>query len=77
MGNVIEKSFKEIWQSDRYWDVQKKVRTIVNVNKDCESNCRQHYINRFLSFEGQNSIDKIKEEYKEHIAKIPNHINFI
>ena len=77
MGNVVEKSFKEIWQSERYWEVQDKIRKHVNVNKDCESNCRQHYVNRFLAFDGQNSIGKIKEEYKEHIARKPNHINFI
>jgi radical SAM protein with 4Fe4S-binding SPASM domain len=77
MGNVIEKSFKEIWQSDRYWIVQEKVRKEVNVNKDCESNCRQHYINRFLFHEGKTKLDLIKEDYKNLIAKKPNHINFI
>ena len=77
MGNVIEKSFKEIWQSDRYWEVQEKVKTIVNVNKDCESNCRQHYINRFLFHEGKTKLDTIKEDYKNLISKKPNHINFI
>ena len=69
MGNVIDKSFKEIWKSDRYWEVQKKVREIVNVNKDCESNCRQHYINRFLFHEGKNDLSKIKGDYKDHIEK--------
>ena len=77
MGNVIEKSFKEIWQSDRYWQVQEKVRKEVNVNKDCESNCRQHYINRFLFHEGKTKLDLIKEDYKNLIVKKPNHINFI
>ena len=33
MGNIIEKSFKEIWESDRYWEVQEKIRKEVNVNK--------------------------------------------
>ena len=56
MGNVVEKSFKEIWQSERYWEVQEKIRKHVNVNNDCESNCRQHYVNRFLAFDGKKSI---------------------
>jgi radical SAM protein with 4Fe4S-binding SPASM domain len=47
MGNIIERPFKEIFESDRYWEVQRRIQS-VNVNKDCESNCRQHYINRFL-----------------------------
>ena len=77
MGNVIDKSFKEIWLSERYWEVQEKIRKHVNVNKDCESNCRQHYINRFLFFDGKKSLTDTKKQYKEHIAKKPNHINFI
>ena len=57
--------------------MQEKIRKHVNVNKDCESNCRQHYINRFLFFDGKKSLTDTKKQYKEHIAKKPNHINFI
>jgi len=77
MGNIIDKSFKEIWQSERYWEVQEKIRKEVNVNKHCESNCRQHYINRFLFHEGKKNMDQIKKDYKEHIDHKPDHINFI
>ncbi len=77
MGNIINKSFKEIWESDRYWEVQEKIRKEVNVNKHCESNCRQHYINRFLFHEGKTNMEKIKEDYKKHIDNKPDHINFI
>ena len=77
MGNIINKSFKEIWESDRYWEVQEKIRNEVNVNKHCESNCRQHYINRFLFHEGKTNMEKIKEDYKKHIDNKPDHINFI
>jgi len=77
MGNVVEKSFKEIWQSERYWEVQEKIRKHVNVNNDCESNCRQHYVNRFLAFDGKKSISSLQEDYKDHISKKPGHINFI
>ncbi len=77
MGNIIEKSFKEIWQSERYWEVQEKIRKEVNVNKHCESNCRQHYINRFLFHEGKKNMEQLKKDYKEHIDRKPDHINFI
>ena len=60
MGNLKEKSFKEIVESDRYWKVQQKIKE-VNVNKECESNCRQHYINQFLW----------------SVARDPEHVNFI
>lgn len=77
MGNIIEKSFKKIWESDRYWEVQEKIRKEINVNKHCESNCRQHYINRFLFHEGKTNMEKIKKDYKKHIDRKPDHINFI
>ena len=77
MGNINQKSFKEIWESERYWEVQEKIRKEVNVNKHCESNCRQHYINRFLFHEGKSDINKIKDEYSDHISRTPDHINFI
>ncbi len=60
IGNITNNSFKELFQSDRYWEVQKLIQT-VNVNKDCESNCRQYYINRTL----------------QQIKSPPKHLNFI
>ena len=59
MGNIIEKSFREIVFSDRYWEVQRKVQSL-DVNRDCESNCKQFYINIFL----------------ERLKNPPDHINF-
>jgi len=59
MGNIIKKPFREIVGSDRYWEVQRRVQEF-NVNKNCESNCKQFYINIFL--------DQLKNP--------PDHINF-
>ncbi len=70
MGNIIEQSFKEIFESERYWEVQQRVQA-VNVNKDCESNCRQHYLNRFLS-----DINGQPKDLKEPDFT-PQHVNFI
>jgi radical SAM protein with 4Fe4S-binding SPASM domain len=47
MGNITETPFSEIVQSDRYWEVQKKIEK-VDVNHNCETNCRQYYVSRFL-----------------------------
>jgi radical SAM protein with 4Fe4S-binding SPASM domain len=60
MGNIIKSRFKDIVAGERYWNVQKRIRK-VDVNHECESNCRQHYINEFL--------------YK--LSEKPKHINFI
>ncbi len=47
MGNIIETPFAEIVKSDRYWEVQKKIEH-VDVNRECETNCRQYYASSFL-----------------------------
>ena len=60
MGNLNDTPLAEIVSSERYWEVQKRVQT-VDVNLGCESNCRQHYINQFLS----------------SIKTTPDHVNFI
>lgn len=60
MGNVIETPFADIVSSERYWEVQDRVMR-VNVNRDCETNCRQHYVNQFLY----------------NLASPPDHVNFI
>ena len=60
MGNIIDTSFQDILRSEKYWEVQKRIQS-VDVNRDCESNCRQHYVNQFLS----------------GLKNIPQHVNFI
>ena len=49
IGNIAEKSFKEIWQSERYWEV---INLIASDKFDprtmCGSLCLQHKVNEFL-----------------------------
>lgn len=47
MGNILQQSFEEILTSERYWEVQEKISGI-DVNRDCETNCRHYYICGFL-----------------------------
>ena len=47
MGDMTKMTFKEIVESDRYWEVVQKVAQI-NVHKKCYSNCRTDCINSFL-----------------------------
>jgi radical SAM protein with 4Fe4S-binding SPASM domain len=60
MGNIIESSLKDVITGDVYRQVQKKIQNI-NVNKDCETNCRHYYINQFLW----------------ELKNPPEHVNFI
>jgi len=48
MGNIRTESFKDILNSDKYKKVQEKVKTL-DVNKECETNCRHYYMNVFLN----------------------------
>jgi radical SAM protein with 4Fe4S-binding SPASM domain len=48
MGNLYEKSFYDIFNSDQYWKVIDKVLSKINCKKDCYSNCRTNNINEYL-----------------------------
>jgi MoaA/NifB/PqqE/SkfB family radical SAM enzyme/metal-sulfur cluster biosynthetic enzyme len=48
MGDLTQKGFKEIFESDRYWEVIARQVCTVDVHKECYSNCRTHNINEFL-----------------------------
>lgn len=47
MGDLVSQSFKEILESNRYWEVVEKVK-LIDAQKECYSNCRTHAINEFL-----------------------------
>lgn len=73
IGNIVEKSFKEIWQSKRYWEV---INFLASDRFDartmCGSLCLQHNVNEFLwdLKQGNASLETPKTEP-------PLHINFI
>lgn len=73
IGNIAETSFKEIWQSDRYWEV---VDLIASEKFDartmCGSLCLQHKVNEFLWDLKQGDV--ILEEPND---APPSHVNFI
>lgn len=73
IGNITETSFKELWESDRYWEV---IRSISSNNYDarkmCGSLCLQHKVNEFLW-----QIKDQKKTLKKPAGNIPVHKNFI
>jgi len=72
IGNIAETSFKELWKSERYWEV---VNLIASEKFDartmCGSLCLQHKVNEFLW--GL----KNGEPMPEPDGPAPDHINFI
>jgi radical SAM protein with 4Fe4S-binding SPASM domain len=46
-GNVHEKSLKEIWESERYWEIVEHMEKEFNVQTQCQGCCRQDASNEF------------------------------
>jgi len=74
IGNICDKRFKEIWESDRYWEVMNYLASPrFNAQKMCGSLCLQHKVNETL------------DEYQKGRLQFPNtslttapqHINFV
>lgn len=73
IGNITEKSFKEIWQSERYWEVMNFIALKeFDARTDCGTLCLQHKVNEFLwEFKKDNSLINQESDSK------PMHVNFI
>ena len=73
IGNICEKSFKDIWRSERYWEVIGLLASEkFDARKMCGSLCLQHKVNEFLW--------KLKTEalaFPEAGEESPPHVNFI
>ena len=75
IGNIAEKSFKEIWQSDRYWEVMNYITSDkFNTKFDCGTLCLQHKVNEFLWDLKNGDISLLNDR---DLDKTPMHINFI
>tara|TARA_B100000959_G_scaffold260478_1_gene296992 strand:+ start:689 stop:1792 length:1104 start_codon:yes stop_codon:yes gene_type:complete len=73
IGNIVEKSFKEIWRSERYWEVLKLLASDkFSAKTMCGALCLQHKVNECL-----NDIKDGKSVLKEPTEDPPMHVNFI
>jgi MoaA/NifB/PqqE/SkfB family radical SAM enzyme len=73
IGNIVDTPFKQIWQSDRYWEV---INLIASDEFDartmCGSLCLQHKVNEFLW-----SLKHEGRTLEDPVGPPPMHINFI
>jgi len=73
IGNIVDTSFKEIWKSERYWEVMDFLASgKFNPQKDCGTLCLQDKVNEYLWYLKEG---KIKLEEPEGVP--PLHVNFI
>jgi len=73
IGNLAETSFKEIWRSDRYWEVMDFLRSPqFDATTSCGCLCLQHLENVFLD-----NLIKGKAKLEEPTGAPPAHVNFI
>lgn len=73
IGNISDRSFKEIWQSERYWQVMKKLASgRFDARRDCGCLCLQHKVNEYLW-----ELKHERRQLGESPAERPPHVNFI
>jgi len=71
IGNICEQSFKEIWRSERYWEVMNYLASPeFNAQKMCGSLCLQHKVNESLDnmVKGKLRIEHPQGETPQHLA---------
>ena len=72
IGNICEERFKDIWNSDKYWEVMNYLASSsFNAQKMCGALCLQHKVNESIDnyVKGKTKIEKPGAE--------PLHVNFI
>ncbi|MBI4804298.1 MAG: radical SAM protein [Desulfovibrio sp.] len=73
IGNIADKSFKEIWQSDRYWEVMNMIASEkFDARTMCGTLCLQHKVNEALE-----SIVRYEGAVMPSKDEPPMHVNFI
>jgi MoaA/NifB/PqqE/SkfB family radical SAM enzyme len=73
IGNIVDDSFKRIWQGERYWQVLDELRSErFNAKTMCGSLCLQHKVNEFLWL-----LKEGKAKLKTPTGTPPKHINFV
>lgn len=73
IGNLHQTSFKEIWQSERYWLIMNELRSeAFNAETACGCLCLQHSTNVLLD-----NFKKGKEVIQKPEGSLPPHCNFL
>jgi len=73
IGNICEQRFRDIWASDRYWEVVNYLASPeFNAQKMCGTLCLQHKVNEFLD-----GYKKGLRVLQEPSGPPPQHLDFV
>ena len=73
MGNIVTQGFKEIYNSDRYWEVINYLASPdFNAQVMCGTLCLQHNVNEYLDGVKKGTVQINKPE-----GQTPQHLNFV
>lgn len=73
LGHITETRFKDIWASDKYWDLMKHLGSgNFDAKKECGSLCLQHCVNDYL-----NKLVNGDIKLETPTGPLPAHINFV
>ncbi len=73
IGNITERRFKDIWASDRYWEVMNYLASPdFNAQRMCGTLCLQHKVNEYLDAVKKGQVDLGRPSGPE-----PDHLAFI
>lgn len=73
IGNIADTPFKQIWESDRYWEVMRLIASDrFDARTMCGTLCLQHKVNEYLW-----SIKAHGQDPAQPTGEPPGHINFI
>ena len=80
LGDLNTHTFKEILESDHYWEIINKVKNEIDVHKECYANCRTHSCNNFIWDAKDKDIDpQMVQRNSGGYTKSnpPPHVNFV
>lgn len=73
IGNIVDTSFKDLWQGERYWEVINLIASEkFNAQTMCGSLCLQHKVNEFLW-----ELKRDEVSLSTQTCPAPMHVNFI
>lgn len=73
IGNIVETSYKDLWKSERYWEVMDEIASErFDARKMCGCLCLQHKVNEIL-WDLKGGVIELKRPQ----GPLPEHIDFI